>query len=88
MTSLPAMNMEEFQSLFAARLDAFDPILGQPTNDDLTQLCEELTTILLPIPYDVEEGIHNLMGIVLEEDDYKQYYCSKFHKPTKEAVYD
>ena len=36
--SLPAMKPEEFQSLFAARLDIFDPIPGQSTDADLTRL--------------------------------------------------
>ena len=36
--SLLVMNLEEFQSLFAARLDVFDPISRQLNNADLTQL--------------------------------------------------
>ena len=44
----PAMNPEEIQLMFAARLDVFDPILGQTTDADLTRLLEELTMILLP----------------------------------------
>ena len=45
------MKLEEVQLLFAARLDIFDPISGQLTDAGLTRLREELTLILLPIPY-------------------------------------
>ena len=82
------MNIEEVQSLFAARLDVFDPILGQPTNADLTRLREYLTTILLPLPYFLEKEIHNLMGIVLDKDYYKQRYFSNSPKPINPSVYD
>ena len=36
----------------------------------------------------MEKGIHNLMGLVMDKDDYKQRYCAKFPTPTKPAVYD
>ena len=51
--SLPAMKLEEIQSLFAAWLDVIDPISVQPIDAGLTQLHEELPEILLSIPYDV-----------------------------------
>ena len=74
--------------MFASRLHVFDPISGQPTDADLAQLRKKLTTILLPLPYDVENGIHNLMVLVMDEDDYQQRYRAKFPTPTKPAVYD
>ena len=48
--------------------------MGQPTDADLTQLRKELALILLPLTYNVEKGIHNLVGIVMDEDDYKVVY--------------
>ena len=85
---LPAMNVEEFQLLFAARLDVFDLILGHPTNFYLVRLHKDLTKILLPLPYDVEKGIQNLLGIVMDERNYKQRYCTKFPKPTNPNIYN
>ena len=81
------MHPEEVQSLFAAWMDVFDPISGQPTDADRKLICKDLNTIFLHLPYDVEKGIHNLMGLVLDEGNYKQCYCAKFPKPTKPAVY-
>ena len=85
--SLLTMNPEELQLMFAARLDLFDPILGHPTGADLTRLSEELTTIIIPLYYDVEKGNHNLLGIMMDEGDYNQRYCAKFPTPTKPSVY-
>ena len=86
--SLPATNPEEIQSLFAARLDVFDPILGKTINADFMRLHEELTRILLPLPCEVEKGNYNLLGLVMDEEDYKHHYRTKFPTPTKPAVYD
>ena len=86
--SLPAMKPEEVQLMFAARINIFDPISGQPTNNDLMQLREELALVLLPLPYNMDNGIHNLMGLVMDEDDYKVRYDTKFPNTTRPAVYD
>ena len=67
--------------MFSAQIDVFDPILGQTTDSDLTRLREELTIILLPLPYNLEKGICNIMGLVLDEDNYKKRYCAKFPTP-------
>ena len=88
MSALPAMKLEEIQLLFAARLDIFNSIWGQPTNTDLKRLRDELIMILLPIPYDVEKGIHNILGLVMDKEYYEQCYYAKFPTTTKTAVYN
>ena len=74
--------------MFASRLGEFDPILGQPTGAGLTWLHKYLTKILLPILYDVEEGDHNLIGLVMDKKNYKQRYWAKIPMPTNPEVYD
>ena len=64
------MNPEEIQSLFAARLDVFYPILRKTINADLLLIREEHTRILPPLPYDVDKGIYNILGLVTYEEDY------------------
>ena len=44
--------------------------------------------ILLPLPYDVEKVIHNLMGLVMGKDEYKVRYGEKFSKTTMPAIHD
>ena len=74
--------------LFVARHDVFDPILWKPTDVDLTRLHGELTLIIPPLPYNVEKGIHNLIGLVMDDDEYKVRYGAKFPKTTRPVVYD
>ena len=82
------MNTEEIESLFAAWLYIFDTILEKIINADLMRLRADLTRILLPLPYDVEKGVYNLLGLVMDKEDCKHHYRTKFPTPTKPAVYD
>ena len=82
------MDPEEADSLFAEKLNVFDPISGQPTDTELMQLRKELTLTLLPLPYNIGKGIHNLMGLVTEKDDYRVRYGANFPKTTRPAVYN
>ena len=82
------MKAEEVQSLFSSWIDIFYAILRQPTDADLTRLCEYLTSIFSPRLSDVENGIHNLMGLVTEKDDYKALNGTKFTNTNRTAIYD
>ena len=86
--SLATTNPEEVQSLFASPLDVFDPIPGQLNNADLARLHKDITAIILPLPYNVEKGINDLMGIVIDEDNYNQRYRAKLPTPTNPNFYN
>ena len=64
------MKTTEVQAAFAALLDTFEPISGQPTDEDLTRLRRVALSALVPIPYDREKGKHSLMGLLLNDDEY------------------
>ena len=49
---------------------------------------ETLTALLLPIAYDGEKGIYNLVGLMMNEDAYKTRYCANFPTPARPAIYD
>jgi hypothetical protein len=57
------MTPEEITSSFATAAALFQPIIGQPTDNDLTALRDILYPLLLEIPYD-DPGLHNLIGII------------------------
>ena len=38
--------------------------------------------------YDGEKGIHNLVGLVMNEDAYKKRYGANFPMPARPAIYD
>ena len=46
------MKPDELTTLFGVQLKVFEPIVGQPTDDDITLLREVLTALLYPIHYD------------------------------------
>ena len=58
------MTPEEITSLFATAANSFQPIVGQPTDDDLTALRDILYPLLMDIPYDVRIDGHNLVGLM------------------------
>ena len=64
------MKTMKMQVSFAALLETFEPIIGQPTNDDLTRLEYSTLGVLVPISFDEELGIHILMGLLLGHLDY------------------
>eukprot|EP00957_Ditylum_brightwellii_P000273 21416-Ditylum_brightwellii.AAC.1 len=65
------MKPSEIQAVFAALLDTFKPITGQPADKDLTHLKSALLGAVVPITFDSELGTHNLMGLVLSNTNYK-----------------
>ena len=64
------MKSTEIQAAFAALLETFEPITGQPTDEDLTCLKSSILQQVVPIPFDTELGEHNLMGLILTDDEY------------------
>ena len=55
---------DDISTLFAKTLDKFEPIAGESTDLYLAELREVLSQILLVIPYDEENEVHNLIGII------------------------
>ena len=44
--------------------------------------------ILLPFPYNSEKGVHNMIGLVLDKENYRYRYQYKFPMPNKWSVCD
>ena len=82
------MKSDKIQSLFAAQLETYAPIEGQPSDLDLSALRETLTAPLLPIEYDEEKGVHRLVGLIMNEDAYKKRHGANFPTPTRPDIYD
>ncbi len=77
---------EEITSLFATAAAAFQPIVGQPNNNDLTLLRDTLYPLLLQIPYD-EAGTHNLIGILEPTTMYTATWHAAFPVPVWPPTY-
>ena len=84
------MKTTEVQATFAALLDTFEPISGQPTDEDLTRLRRAALSALVPIPYDRVKGKHSLLGLLLTDVEYKARYGIIFPAEASDrpAIYD
>ena len=72
------MTPEEIVAKFSHSLDNFDPIVGQPSDSDLTRLREAVSPLLPQIPYDKTGAVHNLIGLIRPEAAYVARYGAAF----------
>jgi hypothetical protein len=82
------MKTREVQVAFAALMDTCEPIAGQPTDEDLTRLNLANLSQIVPIPFDRQLGIHNLMGILLADDELKKRQGTVFPAYKRPPIYD
>ena len=82
------MKSDEIQSLFATSIKTYTPVKGQPSDPDLSTLRETLTALFIPMAYDGKKVIHNLVGIIMNEDAYKAHYGANFPTLSRPAIYD
>ena len=82
------MKPDELIMLFGAQLEFFEPIVSQPTDGDTTLLREVLTSLLYPIPYDGDEQLHSLLGIIMPDAAYTTRYTTTFPVPDRVSHYD
>ena len=81
------MTPEEITALFADAAAQFAPIVGNPSDDDLTAMRELLTPLLLNIPYD-EDGDNNLIGLIAGPVQYLDTWGQAFPRPDRPPSYD
>ena len=82
------MTPEVIVSKFTHSLKNFDPIVGQPSNSDLTRLQETVSPLPIQILYDETGAVHNLIGLILPEAAYVSRYGEAFPKPKRVRAYD
>ena len=81
------MKSDEIQLIFATKLETYTPVEGQPWDTDNSALRETLTALLLPIAYDGVKGIHNLVGLIINEDAYRVHHGANFPTPSCPLIY-
>ncbi len=64
------MTPEAITLLFREAHEAFPPLEGKPSDDDLTTIQETLLPILMEIPYDQLGGVHSFTAILMEPGRY------------------
>ena len=82
------MKSDEIQLLFVTKLETYAPVEGQPFDPDLSALWEMLTALLLTISHDGKKGIHNIVGLIMDEDAYRAWHGANFPTPSRPAIYN
>ena len=83
------MTPEAITLLFREAHEAFPPLKGKPSDDDLTTIRETLLPILMEIPYDQLGGVHSLTAILTEPGRYAaDHGGSTFVRPSRLPLYD
>jgi hypothetical protein len=74
--------------LFKEAHDAFPPLEGNPSNNDLLAIWETLLPLLMVIPYDQLNGVHSLAANLTKAVKYKADNGAKFVCPAHLPLYD
>ena len=70
------MTPEDVMAQLTAAVVLFPTILGHPTDDDLKLIRDTLPLILIGIPYDTKNGVHNLSVLIAP---LQIYICKYTH---------
>ncbi len=83
------MTPAEITLLFKEAYDAFPPIEGKPTDNDLLTLKETILPLLMVIPYDQLGGVHSLTPILTDPARYAtDHGGNNFRRPARLPLYD
>jgi hypothetical protein len=74
--------------LFKETHDAFPPLKGKPSNNDLLAIWETLLPLLMVISYDQLNGVHSLTAILTKAVKYKAEHGAKFVCPACLPLYN
>ncbi len=75
--------------LFREARDAFPPLEGKPTDNNLLSIRETLLPILMEIPYNQLGGVHSLTAIITDGVRYAaDHGGNAFKRPVRLGLYD
>ena len=75
--------------LFKEARDAFPPVEGKPTDDNLLSIRETLLLILMEIPYDQLWGVHSLTAVITNGVRYvADHGGNAFRRPARLPLYN
>ena len=76
------MTPEEIVVKLSDAMKKFDPIDGQPSDTNLTQIREVVVLVLLQILYEEMGDTHNLISLIWTVTSYTTHYSAEFVKTT------
>ena len=78
----------DLHRLFEARLEFFEIVDGHPTDANVHHIVEERANLLYPIQFDKEGGKHNLISLIIDNDDYTERFGTPFPCLKRPSIYD
>ena len=81
------MTPKDVTMLLTAAVQEFPPIVGCPSDDNLKNIKYMLSPILIAIPYDSIDKVHNLWGVIAPTLAYIRQYMDAFSNPTRPSRY-
>ena len=82
------MTPSEITAKFVEASDAFIVIEGQHTDSDVNRVFKALSHILYPTEYNETDAVHNLIGIIQDDDPYKTKHGSSLLHPKRPKTFD
>ena len=81
------MTPDKILTVLKEATNTFGNIAAKPTDDDMLHMNRTLLLILLKIPYNQFNNIHNFSGLVLPSDKYITKYGMVFQCATRPKPY-
>ena len=78
----------ELTAKFAEAFEAFDVLDEQPTDVYVSSIFEVLSSLLYVVEYDEVEATHNLIGLIQDDEPYKQKCDKSFACPARPKISD
>ena len=82
------MTPSEITAKFVEASDAFIVIEGQHTDSDVNRVFKALSHILYPTEYNETDAVHNLIGIIQDDDPYKTKHGLSLPRPKRPKIFN
>ena len=79
--------LSEITAKFVEVYDTFIVIEGKPTDSDVNQVFEALSRILYPIEYNKTDAVHNLIGIIQDDEPYTTKHGTSFPRSNRQKIF-
>ena len=81
-------SVDDVRARFDAARETFEVKEGQPTEAYVTKIQETIGGILFAVRYDAADAKHNLIGLVIDDEEYKDRCGGSFVRPVRPKAYD
>ena len=71
---MSATKLDDLTLTIQKATEGFTEIVDRPTDNDLIKICQLLVPVLMKRKYNELTITHNLLGVILPSEHYKQIY--------------